>query len=184
MDNFKDRFEQIKFQVWQRYRKFIDDMGPYVWQRWTATGVLAFFYLLRVFSVHGYYLLTYALGIFSLNHLVLFLSPKIDPESDGTDALPLPLSNSIEDFRPFIRALPEKVFWQRMTLAIIVSFLCSFLPFLNIPAFWPILVVYFVGLTFATMKNQIAHMIKYKYLPWEYGKKRYNQPQEPKLFSD
>lgn len=34
------------------------------------------------------------------------------------------------------------------------------------------------------MKNQIAHMIKYKYLPWEYGKKKYVRPQEPKLFSD
>ena len=85
---------------------------------------------------------------------------------------------------------------------------CTFLPFLNIPVFWPILVIYFIclsffpfpfhtlsfafsspfsgttALTFVTMKNQIAHMIKYKYLPWEYGKKKYVRPQEPKLFSD
>lgn len=34
------------------------------------------------------------------------------------------------------------------------------------------------------MKKQIEHMMKYKYLPWEYGKKKYVRQHEPKLFED
>jgi hypothetical protein len=41
-----------------------------------------------------------------------------------------------------------------------------FFPFLDIPVFWPILVVYFFALFFVTMRKQIQHMIKHKYIPF------------------
>lgn len=144
-DEMKEKLEVLRMQAWQHYRKFVDDMGPYVWQRWASTGVFALLFLWRVGSVHGFYLVTYALGIFLLNQLMLFLSPKVDPV--GEESLPLPLSNSLDDdFRPFVRALPEKEFWLRSTIALLISMFCTFLPFLNIPVFWPILVIYFVCL--------------------------------------
>lgn len=146
-DQMKEKLEVLQMQAWQHYRKFVDDMGPYVWQRWASTGVFALLYLWRVGSLHGYYLVTYALGIFLLNQLMLFLSPKVDPV--GEESLPLPLSNSLDDdFRPFVRALPEKEFWLRSTIALFISMFCTFLPFLNIPVFWPILVIYFICLCF------------------------------------
>jgi hypothetical protein len=43
----------------------------------------------------------------------------------------------------------------------------------DIPVFWPILVLYFLALFGMNMKNQIAHMIKYRYVPCSWGKKRY-----------
>jgi len=182
MENFSEKVEKVRLVVWQHYRKIIDDLGPFLWQRWAGTGFLLFVFMWRVIALQGYYLVTYALGIYLLNQFMLFLSPKIDPE--GEESL-LPLSNSLdEDFRPFIRALPEKSFWLHATTALLISFFLTFIPLFNIPVFWPILLIYFIALTFATMKNQIAHMIKYKYLPWEYGKKRYVREQEPKLFSD
>ena len=49
-------------------------------------------------------------------------------------------------------------------------FICLFLSmfeFTNIPVFWPILVVYFIVLTCLTLKRQIKHMIKHKYLPFQ-----------------
>ena len=42
----------------------------------------------------------------------------------------------------------------------------------NIPVFWPILLMYFIALFFLTMKRQIKHMIKYKYVPFSFGKTR------------
>ena len=48
-------------------------------------------------------------------------------------------------------------------------FWCSF----NIPVFWPILLLYFIALFVLTMKRQIKHMIKYKYVPFSLGKTRY-----------
>ena len=46
---------------------------------------------------------------------------------------------------------------------------CSF----NIPVFWPILLMYFFALFFLTMKRQVKHMIKYKYVPFSFGKAKY-----------
>ena len=37
-------------------------------------------------------------------------------------------------------------------------------PFFDIPVFWPILLVYFIILFVLTMRRQIAHMRKYKYV--------------------
>lgn len=42
-------------------------------------------FLLRVFTKQGWYIVTYALGIYHLNLFIAFLTPKIDPgmEMDG-----------------------------------------------------------------------------------------------------
>jgi len=47
----------------------------------------------------------------------------------------------------------------------LISFFCTFFPFLDIPVFWPILLIYFIALFSVTMKNRIKHMIKHKYIP-------------------
>ncbi len=49
----------------------------------------------------------------------------------------------------------------------------TFFQVFNIPGFWPILLLYFIALFFLTMKRQIKHMIKYKYVPFSLGKARY-----------
>ena len=40
----------------------------------------------------------------------------------------------------------------------------TFFTVFDIPVFWPILLLYFVALLFLTMKRQIRHMIKHKYV--------------------
>ena len=54
-----------------------------------------------------------------------------------------------------------------------IAILCTFVSFLNIPVFWPILLIYFLALFFVTMRKQIRHMIQWNYLPFTTGKKRY-----------
>lgn len=49
----------------------------YVTGRWLAfLGVMAI-YLLRVFLVNGWYIVTYGLGIYLLNNFIGFLSPQV-----------------------------------------------------------------------------------------------------------
>ncbi|XP_028516295.1 protein RER1-like [Exaiptasia diaphana] len=71
-------------------------------------------YLIRVFYLQGWYIITYALGIYHLNLLIAFLSPRIDPAleelEDDEDGPSLP-TKADEEFRPFIRRLPEFKFW-------------------------------------------------------------------------
>lgn len=60
-----------------------------------------------------------------------------------------------------------------MVKAVGLSFFLTFIPFFDIPVFWPILVIYFFALCFMTMRRQIAHMWKHKYIPFDIGKKTY-----------
>ncbi|KAK3754509.1 hypothetical protein QZH41_019348 [Actinostola sp. cb2023] len=161
----------------QRYQKFLDDTTPHLTPRWIATLLFMIIYLVRViFLLQGWYIITYALGIYHLNLLIAFLSPRIDPaleDLDDDDEGPSLPTRSDEEFRPFIRRLPEFKFWYGATRGIIIALICTFFEFLNIPVFWPILVMYFFILFTLTMKRQIKHMIKYRYLPFTWGKKKY-----------
>ena len=64
-------------------------------------------YALRVYFLKGFYIVTYGLGIYNLNLLLGFLSPQVDPELEGP-TLP---SKREDEFRPFVRRLPEFKFW-------------------------------------------------------------------------
>lgn len=58
-------------------------------------------------------------------------------------------------------------------MAFIVSILLSFIEILNIPVFWPLLVMYFIMVMLVAFKTKIAHMIKYRYVPIDIGKRKY-----------
>jgi len=152
---------------------YLDKSTPYATARWVFWVALIATYAIRVFLLQGWYIVTYALGIFLLNLLLAFLTPKIDPALESDDDGPsLPTRNS-EEFRPFMRRLPEFKFWYSATKAVSIAMFCTFFDALNIPVFWPILVMYFIILFTITMKRQIRHMIKYKYIPFSHGKTKY-----------
>ncbi|KAI7697988.1 hypothetical protein SSS_07721 [Sarcoptes scabiei] len=144
-------------------------------------------FMFRVIYYQGFYIVTYALGIYYLNMLIAFLTPKIDPaiydfEEDEGPSLP---TSANEEFRPFIRRLPEFKFWYSSTIATLISLICTFFEFCNIPVFWPILLLYFIILFGITMKRQIRHMIKYRYLPWTHGKTKYSGKEDTgKVYSN
>ncbi len=58
-------------------------------------------------------------------------------------------------------------------VAFMVSIGLSYVEFLNIPVFWPLLVMYFIMVVIVTFKTKIAHMIKYNYIPIDIGKRTY-----------
>ena len=62
-------------------------------------------------------------------------------EDGGQSSLP---TKQDEEFRPFIRRLPEFKFWHAATRAIVIGFLCSWFQVFNVPVFWPVLVVYWM----------------------------------------
>jgi hypothetical protein len=49
----------------------------------------------------------------------------------------------------------------------------TFFQIFDVPVFWPILLLYFIVLFVITMKRQIRHMIKYRYVPFSWGKAKY-----------
>ncbi|KAI3758889.1 hypothetical protein L6452_06461 [Arctium lappa] len=165
----------------QRYQYLLDKSTPYVLHRWVGFGVIFFIYLLRIFLVQGYYVITYGLGIYILQLFISFLSPQVDPEFQDLYDHPhpaLPTHGSTEEFRPFVRRLPEFKFWYSITKAVCIAFVLTFFSMFDVPVFWPILLFYWIVLFVATMRRQIMHMIKHRYVPFSFGKRRYTGRKE------
>ncbi|KAF2712631.1 rer1 protein-like protein [Pleomassaria siparia CBS 279.74] len=160
------------------FQSYLDKSTPFTTYRWVGTVVLVFAFALRIFMAQGWYIVAYSLGIYLLNLFLAFISPKFDPSleadegmEDGTAGNALPTQE--EEFRPFVRRLPEFKFWYSTTKAVAIGFTCSWFEVFNLPVFWPVLVVYWLILFGLTMRRQIQHMIKYRYVPFTVGKTRY-----------
>ncbi|XP_065060811.1 protein RER1-like isoform X2 [Rhopilema esculentum] len=177
-------FSRLIQSISQRYQKILDDSVPHMTARWLMLLAFGCGYMLRVYILQGWYIITYALGIYLLNLFIGFLSPRIDPAlmEDPEDGPTLP-QKANEEFKPFIRKLPEFKFWHSSFKAVIVALVCTCFDAFNVPVFWPILVMYFIILFVITMKRQIKHMIKYKYLPFTHGKRKYQGKESGQAFA-
>eukprot|EP00069_Balaena_mysticetus_P014493 bmy_08753T0 len=133
--------------IGQVYQAWLDKSTPYTAVRWVVTLGLSFIYMIRVYLLPGWYIVTYALGIHHLNILIAFLSPKVDPSlmEDSDDGPSLPTKQN-EAFQSSIRRLPEFKSWHAVTKGILVAMVCTFFEAFNVPVFWPILVMYFIML--------------------------------------
>ena len=110
------------------FQYYLDKSTPLPVHRWIGTLVVIVVYLLRVYILQGFYIVTYALGIYILNLLIGFLSPKIDPELEALDGAELPTKET-DEFRPFIRRLPEFKFWLACHISLVYYYLSSVLLF-------------------------------------------------------
>ncbi|KAG2750856.1 retrieval of early ER protein Rer1 [Suillus brevipes Sb2] len=174
---------QASFSKFQRqYQQTLDRWTPHVFQRWSATFCLLALFMLRIVLSQGWYIGLYGLAIYLLNLLLAFLQPKFDPsleddlladeiEEGGDQSAPVLPSQRDDEFRPFVRRLPEWQFWLSATRATLISLFCTVSEIFDVPVYWPILVVYFCVLFALTMRRQIQHMIKYKYIPFDIGRK-------------
>jgi len=171
-------------KILRQYQQTLDRWTPHVLNRWLGTAGLLAVFMLRVVIAQGWYIICYGHAIYLLNLLLAFLQPKFDPslqddlladeiEEGGEDAeVRLPSHASGDDeFRPFVRRLPEWQFWLSSTRATVIALLCTTSEVFDVPVYWPILVCYFFVLFALTMRRQIQHMIKYKYIPFDIGRK-------------
>ncbi|KAH7685074.1 Retrieval of early ER protein Rer1 protein [Dioscorea alata] len=171
--------DSIPFAKWRSdfsraFQHHLDRSTPHPVGRWLGTLAVASIYVLRAYFVQGFYIVSYGLGIYVLNLLIGFLSPMVDPELEVLDGASLPTRGS-DEFKPFIRRLPEFKFWYAITKAFCVAFVMTFFSIFDVPVFWPILLFYWIVLFVLTMKRQILHMVKYKYVPFDIGKQKYGQ---------
>jgi hypothetical protein len=164
----------------QIYQTYLDKSTPYTAYRWIGTGTLLVIFFLRIFLEQGWYIgsshtysavslghlltvsvVAYSLGIYLLNLFLAFLQPKFDPSNEAIDnemedgeAGGLPTKQG-DEFKPFIRRLPEFKFWHSATRAIAIGFVCTWFSIFDVPVFWPVLVVYwFILFTLTSMSSQ------------------------------
>ncbi|KAG1078439.1 hypothetical protein G6F42_024265 [Rhizopus arrhizus] len=106
-----------KSQLERRFQQILDQVTPFTPYRWAGTSVLLVLFMFRVIYAEGWYIIAYALGIYILNLFLAFLTPKFDPSvemdtqaNEMEEGPSLPMKND-EEFKPFIRRLPEFKFW-------------------------------------------------------------------------
>jgi hypothetical protein len=150
-------------------QNILDNSVPYTTTRWALLLILTFIYGLRVYYLEGFYIITYGLALSLLNLLIGFLSPIDSGEGDG----PILPTGDKDEYKPFVRKLPEFKFWYECSVAISLAFFFTFFSVFNVPVFWPILLIYFIMLFCLTMKKQFAHMRQHNYVPFSFGKKKY-----------
>ncbi|CAM9583661.1 unnamed protein product [Discosporangium mesarthrocarpum] len=166
----ESQFAEFRTKLQRSYQHWLDRSVIYTGWRWVGFIALVSLFLIRIYYLKGWFIVTYGLGIFLLNNLIGFLSPQVDPDSEGPV---LPVAES-DEFRPFSRRLPEFQFWYSSSKGVLIAFLMTFFQVFDVPVFWPILLLYFVVLMAHALKRQIKHMIKHKYVPWTWGKATFN----------
>lgn len=107
-DSPANAVSQWTHAVSRRYQHLLDKSTPHVLRRWIGFAAIVLIYALRVYFVQGFYIITYGLGIYILQLLLAFLSPQVDPEIQDGPGLP---TRGSDEFRPFVRRLPEFKFW-------------------------------------------------------------------------
>lgn len=160
-----------------RYQLFLDKISPHWKARWAFSLVALVVFLARVVISQGWYVICYALAIYYLNLLIGFISPRVDPSlsmgDEDDDVGPMLPTSASDEFKPFIRRVPEFKFWISGTKATLIALILTLFNIFDVPVFWPILLIYFIILFACTMRQQIKHMIRYSYVPWDSGKKKY-----------
>lgn len=156
------------------YQFYLDKVTPHVRERWIGLAISVILFFARIIFSQGWYVVCYGLAIYLLSQFLAFLTPKFDMSlQQDEENKELEAGERAEEFRPFIRRLPEFKFWYNCARATTLAIFLTLFTVFDIPVFWPILLMYFIILFCLTMRRQIQHMVKYKYIPLDIGKKKY-----------
>eukprot|EP00948_MAST-09A_sp_MAST-9A-sp1_P003343 g3343.t1 len=171
----RERIEEFSYVLSRKVDNFLDPYKRFPGPRWAILVGFLLLYAIRVWYAEGWYIVTYGLAIYLLNLFIGFLTPIDDP--DLNPGLPSSTKDASEA-KPFSarRRVPEFKFWYLAMRGTFIAFLMTFFRIFDVAVFWPILVVYFFALFYITMRKQIRHMIKHKYIPFDFGKPKHYVP--------
>lgn len=131
----------------------MDKLSIYKQARWVVTVLVILAFIGRVVYAGGYHVVSYVLGIYVLNLFIGFMTPSQGDLEDEENDEPVLPTKEADEYKPFIRKVPEYRFWQNFTLSFIVGFVCTFFEVFDVPVFWPILLIYFIFLLIFTLRR-------------------------------
>ena len=129
-------------------------------------------------TYHGFYVVGYIQGLTLLNLFFesIYSTTNTDQSEQGQEEVnELPL-HTIKD----IEAPPSPIFieneqeiqlsgdvrlWYSFMITIVISLICALIPALDIPVFWPLLLIYFLAIFILTMREPLWIMLTKSYTP-------------------
>ncbi|RVD92539.1 Golgi-to-ER retrieval protein [Tubulinosema ratisbonensis] len=148
---------------------YTDRLVPKRSLRWALAGTLILIYYFKILVTGTHYLITYCLSLYLLHGAINFLTPQSESVPDIFDDFDVEYelpTNDDNEFRPFMRRLPEYKLWLMYVQLTGMSLFMSMFEMFDIPVFVPILVVYFIFISILTVRNLFRSMKKYKYNPF------------------
>eukprot|EP00933_Yihiella_yeosuensis_P070435 TRINITY_DN7853_c2_g2_i1.p1 TRINITY_DN7853_c2_g2~~TRINITY_DN7853_c2_g2_i1.p1 ORF type:complete len:222 (-),score=34.41 TRINITY_DN7853_c2_g2_i1:96-761(-) len=142
-----------------------DQLVPWFRTRWFSFITFMGCFIARIVLIERHFFCAYVVAIYILNQLLLFISPATEDDD-------LPAGPRSSEYRPFVRALSEFGLWWRGFLTTIVGLVVTFFDDFDVEVDGRALFFYFWLLFAWTMKQQVFHMIKYRYVPWNPPKRR------------
>lgn len=157
-------------------QSYLDRSTPFKLYRWLFFFAAFSIYILRILILSRFYLITYCLSIYLLHGLIEFLTPKEenipDPFENFDDDVYIP-PDADDEFRPFIRRMPEFNFWLFSIKLVLGCLFLTFFGLFDVPVYVPILVIYFLIISGLTVRNLVKHMRKYRYNPFFVAKNQF-----------
>lgn len=143
-------------------------LSPLILPRWISFFAIAAIFIYRICIKKSHWVIAYVSVIYLLHTFILFATPKDssipDPfEAEEEDQENYNPRNIDNEFRPYVRKLPEFQFWKMCLHIIIVSHFLICFSFTDLPAEPAILVIYSVIIFCITAFRLLAHSKKYKY---------------------
>ncbi|EPY27810.1 rer1 family-like protein [Strigomonas culicis] len=167
-------------KVQRPYHQLINASAPHGGLRWCFFIFICLLYIARVTtSEGGFYVITYGLCIHLLYLVLMMITPDSEEDLKGpllatsADGKNKPSAQDADEFRPFIAKMPEFIVWCGMIKVLVICLGLTLFNFLDIPVFWPILVLYFIILFAVQMGGRVRHMIKFGYVPWNAKKPKF-----------
>lgn len=149
-------------------RRLADRLVPLFYSRWVVFFVLLAALVARIAMIQRHFFTVYIVAIYILNQALLFVSLATDDE----DSPSRPASDASGEYRPFVRALSEFRLCCRGVFAFAGALAVSFVDDFDLDVDVQFLLCFFVVLFGYTMKQQISHMAKHGYVPWNFSKKK------------
>ena len=75
------------------------------------------------------------------------------------------------EYKPFERRLQEMDLWKILIRNTLAALFCTFFDFFNFDIYAPLLIFYFFFITCLLCRVKIEHMIRYQYIPFNFGGK-------------
>ena len=172
--------EEQFFIAKRKYQQVIDRVTPMKRERWAAVAFLCSVLLLRMYIKQGYAVIAYLFGLYFLQNTMLYLSPLDDPEECDDEVQAQHASSLLKreagEHKGFVRKMSEVEFWRSMFIGSFLAAFFSLFDGMDIEIYWPLLVVYFCGMTLFLCRVKLEHMWRYGYVPVDsFGKEKYKK---------
>lgn len=166
--------------VFNKARFAVDRLVTHPRRRWLFFFGVFLAFAARMVLLDGYYAAMYLFAFYAVQNVIQYLTPNNLPtiqeeEEMGQVVYDIPetvqVTRNEDASKPIIRKLGEFKLWKKLTAAALICLGASFVPALDIPVFWPILLFYFVFVVISVVARQYQHMKRYGYSMGDFFKK-------------